>query len=243
MVKTPWRCNLRQPRLQTTAPPVPESKWPDGYIEALRREGAHEKNMPYGLLRVRSFFANGPGRPCRQLGRDGIEAFLSEAVRRTGISHPQVQQARNAIETYCERFRGMPLAPRTDEERPSDAGLSVCYEYKDDRPSHPFQNIKTIYIKQSPAVNPVSAPTGRRLPAVAGRAEIKAVIAHLSDGTGMRSGELRGLRVREVQFAPNRILVRAVQALLGHANVETTMIYTHALNKGPLGVVSPADTL
>jgi len=37
--------------------------------------------------------------------------------------------------------------------------------------------------------------------------------------------------------------IRTVQALLGHANVETTMIYTHVLNKGPLGVVSPADTL
>jgi len=37
--------------------------------------------------------------------------------------------------------------------------------------------------------------------------------------------------------------IRTVQALLGHAKVETTMIYTHVLNKGPHGVVSPADTL
>jgi integron integrase len=37
--------------------------------------------------------------------------------------------------------------------------------------------------------------------------------------------------------------IRTVQALLGHAKVETTMIYTHVLNKGPLGVVSPVDTL
>jgi integron integrase len=37
--------------------------------------------------------------------------------------------------------------------------------------------------------------------------------------------------------------IRTVQALLGHSKVETTMIYTHVLNKGPLGVVSPADTL
>ena len=37
--------------------------------------------------------------------------------------------------------------------------------------------------------------------------------------------------------------IRTVQTLMGHANVQTTMIYTHVLNKGPMGVVSPADTL
>ncbi len=40
-----------------------------------------------------------------------------------------------------------------------------------------------------------------------------------------------------------RLFHRTVKALLGHANVETTMIYTHVLNKGPMGVVSPVDTL
>ena len=37
--------------------------------------------------------------------------------------------------------------------------------------------------------------------------------------------------------------IRTVQELLGHRNVETTMIYTHVLNRGGLGVTSPADTL
>nr|MBC8207865.1 tyrosine-type recombinase/integrase [Candidatus Desulfatifera sulfidica] len=36
--------------------------------------------------------------------------------------------------------------------------------------------------------------------------------------------------------------IRTIQELLGHSNLQTTMIYTHVSGKNILGVTSPLDS-
>ena len=103
---------MPQNEWRVTAPTDPDPKWPEGYVAVLREAGAKEKTIPFCIGWVRRFFSAFPGRSRRELGRAEIETFLSETAARPEISNWQVQQARDALELYYEKFRGIALAPR-----------------------------------------------------------------------------------------------------------------------------------
>lgn len=124
---------MRQADRLVVAPVNDNPRWPQGYVEALRRAGAQEKTIPYCISWVRKFFARNPGARRRDLGRVEIEAFLSELCR-SGVANRKVQQARDSLETYYEQFRGIALAPRP--ELPQHGPVEPTNNVSHDIPPH-----------------------------------------------------------------------------------------------------------
>jgi len=65
-------------------------------------------------------------------------------------------------------------------------------------------------------------------------------------GAGLRLREALELRVKDIDVERGQVTLRqgkGRQELLGHADLSSTMISTHVLNRGALGVRSPADRL
>lgn len=94
--------------------------------------------------------------------------------------------------------------------------------------------------------NAVKAKRGSRLPVVLSVPEVAALLgamrgttwlmAALIYGGGLRVTEASELRVKDID-------IRQIQDYLGHAHVETTMIYTHVVKELRTPPRSPLDLL
>ena len=59
-----------------------------------------------------------------------------------------------------------------------------------------------------------------------------------------KAGNIHSLRhAFATQLLQSGSDIRTLQALLGHKDVRTPMIYTHVIRRGALGIQSPADRL
>ena len=80
-----------------------------------------------------------------------------------------------------------------------------------------------------------------RHPAEMAEAEINAFLTHLAVKENV-SASTQNQALSALLFL-YRHVIRTVQELLGHKDIRTAMVHTHALNRGGKGVKSPADTL
>ena len=111
-IKKEWGVAMPRGEFCVVSPADPDPRWPDGYAAVLMGAGAREKTIPCCIVWVRRFFARFPGRRRRDLVRAEIETFLAETAAHPGVSNGQVQQARDSLELYYAKFRGIPLEPR-----------------------------------------------------------------------------------------------------------------------------------
>lgn len=142
---------MDQTSFKVTAPNNPDPQWPEGFVAVLREAGAKEKSIPYCLDWVRRFFKRFPDRARRDLGRTEIEIFLSETATQAWISNWQVQQARDALELYYAKFRGISLDSR-------DTVSDTKHTAQPSRDCAHVQKPKTTYTKPNISVKSEKNP-------------------------------------------------------------------------------------
>jgi integron integrase len=99
-----------------------------------------------------------------------------------------------------------------------------------------------VFASHKTSIDPETGKTGRHH--VHARTVSRAISAAIKKARIMKHVSAHVFRHSfATHLLENGYDIRTVQELMGHSNVNTTMVYTHVLNKGGHGVKSPLDNL
>ena len=197
-------------------------------------------------------------------GKD-IQAFLADLAQRQGVAEWQVRQASHALKIFYEIFLPRFVCGKTPN--PASNGRAAMVKRSDFRDSVlPGEVERRLNVLREPIgeMDGFAPQAGRQwiwqyvFPAKGLSVDprsgnvrrhhvheslIQKAVGEAASGAGIHKKV--GCHTLRHSFATHlleaRYDIRTVQELLGHADVSTTMIYTHVLNTPGFSVISPAD--
>lgn len=151
---------------------------------------------------------------------------------------PFPTRLRQPLELHLERVRALHLR---DRERGIGPWIPGALERK-----YPNAHLEWAWYWVFPAQRPgVDPRTGSQFRNHLHETALQRAVKKAADDAGIRKRAT--CHTFRHSFATHLLEdgcdIRTVQQLLGHSDLRTTMIYTHVVDRGPLGVTSPADRL